>query len=249
MKLIMNADDYGYSKSINYGIIEAFHDGIVRSTTLMPNMPGFDHAVALAKANLGLGIGIHLTLTCGYSLTSGKTISAEGGKCLSSKEIKDKANSGQIDLAEIETEYRAQIKKVLDAGISPTHFDSHHHTHMLPGIVDVFLKLAAEFKVPVRMESPNDIPAECPVKTTEVFTVDFYNENATIPFLQDLLSKHAKAETMEVMCHPAFLDAAIMDGSSYNLPRIREYAVITSPEMKEYIKQHNITLTNFKSII
>ena len=62
-KLINNADDFGYSHAINYGIIDSYLDGILTSTTLMPGMPGFQHAVALAKKNPCLGNGIHLTKT------------------------------------------------------------------------------------------------------------------------------------------------------------------------------------------
>ena len=68
MKLIINADDFGYSNGVNYGIIDAFKNGILTSTTCLTNMPGFNHAIQLAKENPNLGIGIHLTLTCGKPL-------------------------------------------------------------------------------------------------------------------------------------------------------------------------------------
>ena len=53
-KLIVNADDFGYSEAVNYGIISAHRNGIVTSTTMMANMPGFDHAVNLLKENKDL---------------------------------------------------------------------------------------------------------------------------------------------------------------------------------------------------
>lgn len=64
-KLIINADDFGYCKGVNYGIIEAHTDGILTSTTMMANMPGFDHAVELHRQHPKLGIGVHLNLTTG----------------------------------------------------------------------------------------------------------------------------------------------------------------------------------------
>jgi predicted glycoside hydrolase/deacetylase ChbG (UPF0249 family) len=45
-------------------------------------------------------------------------------------------------LAEVETEWDAQIRKVRDAGIAPTHLDGHKHAHMLPGLFEIALKLA-----------------------------------------------------------------------------------------------------------
>ena len=50
-KLIVNADDFGLSEAVNYGIISAYKNGIVRSTTIMAGMPAFDHAVELLKEN------------------------------------------------------------------------------------------------------------------------------------------------------------------------------------------------------
>ena len=68
-RLIINADDFGYCKGVNMGIIEAHQNGVLTSTTLMAGMPGFDQAVNLAKKNPGLGVGVHLTLTCGYPVS------------------------------------------------------------------------------------------------------------------------------------------------------------------------------------
>ena len=63
-KLIMNADDFGLSEAVNYGILKGFQDGILTSTTIMANMPGFDHAVEMAKQHPEMHIGVHLNLTC-----------------------------------------------------------------------------------------------------------------------------------------------------------------------------------------
>lgn len=64
-KVIINADDFGYSAAVNAGIIKAYQDGVLTSTTLMANMSGRDGAIQLAKENQGLGVGGHLVLTCG----------------------------------------------------------------------------------------------------------------------------------------------------------------------------------------
>ena len=69
MRLIVNADDFGYSEGVNEGIVMAYRQGIVRSTTLMVNQEGTEDAISLLKS-LGLpGIGIHLCLTHGRPVT------------------------------------------------------------------------------------------------------------------------------------------------------------------------------------
>lgn len=52
MKLIINADDFGFTRAINYGIIDAHNLGVLTSTTLMVTMPAFEHAVDLSKKHL-----------------------------------------------------------------------------------------------------------------------------------------------------------------------------------------------------
>ena len=66
-RLIVNADDFGRSHSINEAVIRAHREGILTGASLMTNEPGFDEAVKLAKENPKLGVGLHLTLLCGHS--------------------------------------------------------------------------------------------------------------------------------------------------------------------------------------
>src|SRR5476651_2669702 len=66
-RLIVNADDFGLSKSVNEAVVRAHRDGILTTASLMVNEPGFDEAVKLAKENPSLGVGLHLTLLCGKS--------------------------------------------------------------------------------------------------------------------------------------------------------------------------------------
>ena len=66
-RLIVNADDFGRSASINQAVIRAHREGILTTASLMVNEPACDEAVALARENPQLGVGLHLTLLCGHS--------------------------------------------------------------------------------------------------------------------------------------------------------------------------------------
>jgi len=66
-RLIVNADDFGRSCSINAAVIRAHREGILTTASLMVNEPAFTEAVELAKQNPKLGVGLHLTLLCGHS--------------------------------------------------------------------------------------------------------------------------------------------------------------------------------------
>src|SRR5436189_2370344 len=66
-RLIVNADDFGRSPSINEAVIRAHQEGILTTASLMVNEPSCDEAVALAKQNPRLGVGLHLALLFGRS--------------------------------------------------------------------------------------------------------------------------------------------------------------------------------------
>jgi len=66
-RLIVNADDFGRSPSINEAVIRAHREGILTSASLMVNEPASDAAVELARQNPSLGVGLHLTLVLGHA--------------------------------------------------------------------------------------------------------------------------------------------------------------------------------------
>ena len=144
--LIVNADDLGWTDGVNRGILDASRGGIVTSTSLLANGMAFAEAVKAAKSAPGLAVGVHLNLSDGapvaepesvMSLLDGQGKFAGGPESLLLK----RARRG-LALAEVECEWDAQIRKVRDAGIRPTHLDGHKHVHMLPGLFEVALRLA-----------------------------------------------------------------------------------------------------------
>jgi chitin disaccharide deacetylase len=144
--LIVNADDLGWTEGVNRGILEAFQHGIVTSASLLANGAAFAGGVAAARSAPGLGVGVHLNLSDGPPLASPETVTSllhKSGEFAGGPErlLLRRARNGLL-LAEVEKEWEAQIRKVRDAGITPTHLDGHKHVHMLPGLFEIALKLA-----------------------------------------------------------------------------------------------------------
>jgi len=144
--LIVNADDLGWTDGVNRGILEAFHHGIVTSTSLLANGAAFAEGVEAARSTPGLGVGIHLNLSDGPPVADRETVTSllnDDGEFAGGPEslLLRRARRGLV-LAEVENEWDAQIQKVRDAGIAPTHVDGHKHVHMLPGLFEIALKLA-----------------------------------------------------------------------------------------------------------
>jgi len=144
--LIVNADDLGWTDGVNRGIVEAFHHGIVTSTSLLANGAAFAGGVEAARSAPGLGVGVHLNLSDGSPVADRETVTSllnnDGEFAGGPENLLLRRARRELSLAEVENEWDAQIQKVRDAGISPTHLDGHKHVHMLPGLFETALKLA-----------------------------------------------------------------------------------------------------------
>jgi chitin disaccharide deacetylase len=152
-RLIVNADDFGYSEAVNRAILMSFDYSLVNSTSLMANMPGFDHAIGLfhQHSHLQQKVGLHLNLTEGAPLTRGML--ACPVFCRESGHFRyDRGRSlfrlGRREREAVYEEFRAQLERVLAAGVRPTHLDSHHHIHTEWAIAPLVCRLAGAYGVP-----------------------------------------------------------------------------------------------------
>jgi predicted glycoside hydrolase/deacetylase ChbG (UPF0249 family)/nucleoside-diphosphate-sugar epimerase len=150
--LIINADDYGMGEDINRAIVRCFHEGICTNTTIMPTMPGFDEACALAfEKGFQENVGMHLVLIGGVPLTADirqvEKFCTEEGEFYLSREspIFSLSTREQYALA---AEIRGQIRKCRERGISISHVDSHHHVHTEWGIAKVLIPIVREEGIP-----------------------------------------------------------------------------------------------------
>lgn len=250
-KVIINSDDFGYSHGVNYGIIEAFKRGILTSTTLMANMPGFEHAVKLKKEFNGLGVGVHLTSTCGKPLLKNvhSLVNNEHFKSLSFYEKPFK-----VDLDELYSEWDAQIQKVLRSGINPTHLDSHHHTHSFGDNQKVVVELAKKYNLPVR----GNFERKSEVKHVEYFEGFFDDigkdnvrdiETEYKDYLEELLTKLRNHSSTEIMCHTAYIDKELLENSSFVYPRIKQLEFLIKSNFVNIVRNDsNIELCTYNNI-
>jgi len=142
-RLIVNADDFGMSRGITDGIILAHRYGFLTSTSLMPNMPAAEHALARAAQFPRLGIGIHLNLCVGRPILPPEAIpSLVGADCHfhPPRMMIRLLCAGRARGREVFAEFRAQIRWMKDRGVVPTHSDSHHHMHLYPAAILPFIR-------------------------------------------------------------------------------------------------------------
>jgi chitin disaccharide deacetylase len=149
-RLIVNADDLGFTRGVNRAIFETITQGIVTSTTLMANSSAFDDAVERARSVTAAkkpSIGCHVLLVDGEPLSppdSLKTLVENGSGEFRTTLMPflSAAAQGKIKGEEIEAEATAQFRKLQTAGIPISHFDTHKHTHIFPAIFRPLLRAA-----------------------------------------------------------------------------------------------------------
>ena len=151
-RLIVNADDLGLSVAVSRGIEHAHRQGPVTSASLIANYPGFAEGVRVAEENPELGVGVHLNLIRGEPLCRPEDVAPllEGERFIGSFWHIGRVCAIPEYLRAAEREYRAQIEKVLDAGLRPDHLDFEKHHGMWGPLYRLGCRLAAEYGLNIR---------------------------------------------------------------------------------------------------
>jgi hypothetical protein len=151
---IFHADDVGMCHGANAAFEELSKDGSITCGAVMVPCPWFSEVVAMAAANPDIDLGVHLTLTSEWKNYRWAPISTT------------RRSSGLIDAdgyfwhrlpmlaahvvpEAAEAEMRAQIERALSAGIDVTHIDTHMGVALVPQLVDIYIRLAHEYRLPV----------------------------------------------------------------------------------------------------
>jgi hopanoid biosynthesis associated protein HpnK len=157
--LIITADDFGWTDGHNLAVSRAHRAGLLSHASLLCNGGAFAGAVALAAELPTLGVGIHLTLSEGRPLLPPRRLPH---LTRSDGSFHDRVlplflgwQAGRLHTEEALAEWRAQIERALQAGVRPSHLDSHKHVHLLPPLLSAIIALAREYRVPyVRLPLP-----------------------------------------------------------------------------------------------
>jgi len=262
-RLIVNADDFGFTHDVNEGIVEAHRNGILTATTLMANGAAFDHAVTLARGNPSLDVGCHLVLVQGRSV-------ADPSRELPAT-MTDLVRALVQRRLPVYEELFAQVRKIVQAGIRPTHLDTHKHTHLLPPVLEAVARVAHEFRIPwvrrpfdfgidrgarltksaialgMRVPRPGFARVLSNLKTTDHFAGFQITGMMKQANLIDILERLPEGLT-EFMCHPGKLGPELRAAATrLKESREIELAALVSPEVRSVIERRGIELVNYRS--
>lgn len=234
--LIVNADDFGFTRDVNQGIVEAHRDGILTSTTLMATGAAFDHAVRLAKENPTLDIGCHLVLV---------------GEPPFPPTVAKLMQAMVLGRIRVYDEFAAQVRRILDAGLKPTHLDTHKHTHLLPPVLDAVARVSEEFGIPwvrhtllIRRYFER-VLRKHHCRWTDHFTGFQITGKFDAAMLAALIRALPEGST-EFMCHPGRCGPELRAARTrLKESRERELRALTAPEVRVALAEANVRLAAF----
>lgn len=221
--LIVNADDFGASRGINRGIVEAHTQGIVTSTSLMVTGPAAAAAAELAAAHGELAVGLHWDLA-------------------------GEDEPPRVDLEDAAA-VRAELLRQLELfheliGRPPTHVDSHHHVHRRADVAPIARELVGRVGVPLRGEDRvafvGGFYAQWEWQVTDLHHV-------SPEFLVWILEHEVGEGWTEIGCHPGYVSDDFT--SVYLSEREVELATLTNPRVREAVRSRGIRLASYRDLI
>lgn len=144
-RLVVNADDLGAGEARDRGILQAHRQGIVTSVSVLPQGPSCRAAMRLLRGHPELDPGVHINLSEGRPLCRrARTLVDPTTGCFwGKKEARQRAMEGLFDPEEIEREAGAQMDRLFEEGIVPSHLDGHHHLHVYGNVAAPVARAAA----------------------------------------------------------------------------------------------------------
>ncbi|MDF6017228.1 polysaccharide deacetylase family protein [Streptomyces sp. JH34] len=259
--LIVNCDDFGMRPTVNAAVIESVEEGIATSCSLMTVCPAAPDAVRLLRRHPAVPFGIHLTLVCESPrspwgpLSPAEKVPSLLDPCGNLFEPTPAGRAALLGRArpdEVETEFRAQIDAVADAGLAPTHLDFHC---LADGgrddVLDLTVGLAAEYGLAVRVWLEKGRHA---MRRRGLPVVDHdFLDSFSLPTEGKAehygrLLHELPAGLSEWAVHPA-LDGRETEALDDGRPvRRTDHAFLTSPEAREAVIREGITLIDYRSL-
>jgi predicted glycoside hydrolase/deacetylase ChbG (UPF0249 family) len=260
--LVIHADDFGMSHSVNRATIQAFENRWITSASILVPCPWFPEVVKFAREHPDADLGIHLALNSEWtSLRWGPVaprdrvpslLDADGYLPLVETQVVERARA-----SEVEIELLAQVDKARRAGISITHFDAHMGTLLRsPDLFSTFLKISRSYHMPVRVAEPPEFARGTLLVPRWIDGLLGLDPSAPA---DRWLESYEKAlaplppGSYQLTVHLGFDDEE-MRGATYDHPnwgaawRQRDFDVVRSAAFRQFLKDQRFTLVGWRDL-
>lgn len=251
-KLVIRANDLGYSEAVNRGIEKTVREGLVRSVGMMPNMPEAEGGWQMI-ADCDIAIGQHTNLCLGTPCADPATIPSlvdDHGQLLSSRAFREAFARGE-ELATVEdmaTEIEAQYLRFREiVGRDPDYFEA--HAVASKSLNEALERVAKKYDLPFLELYPETLSGffcDNPIKICPMG--GFASTDEARAWVRDCV-EHLDEEVPSMFVgHPGWLDDYILTHSSLNINRTREAATLTDPEVMSWLAEQDVELVDYRQL-
>lgn len=252
-RLLIRADDVGYSYAVNLGIERSVREGLIRSVGLMPNMPEAERGYGWLKER-DIAVGQHTNVCLGTPCAAPERVQSmlgPNGQFRSSREYRAAWKEGVdfVDFDEAVIEAEAQLTRFREiVGRDPDYFEAH-------AVMSESLNRAIEHvanKHGLRYQAASFDPAvtvrcgSTPVRmTAESMTPGYEPAEAIKRTVMNMVD----GETVVYVCHPGYLDRYILEHSSLTEDRTKEVDALIDPDLRTWLEeQDDLELIDYRDL-
>lgn len=246
-KIILRADDLGFSRGINYGIYDAVKAGLIQSVGVMVNMEATQHGVGLLREIPGCCFGLHTNLCAGRPISAPEKVPSlvdAQGVFYSSARYRN-AEKEFISYADARTEIDAQYRRFIELfGCQPAYFEAHaiKSQVMMQALKDYAKENNLLYHAPFESLKVGNL--EIPMYLGDIMNSEYdpWGE------LQECVRSLEEDIPKMYVFHPGYLDQTIMNMSSLTINRTKETAVLTDPKTKAWLEEQAVRLCSYRTI-
>lgn len=250
-RVLVRADDLGYSEGVNYGLAKSVRDGIIRSVGVMTNMPAVNHGLDLLNG-VQVCYGQHTNICVGRPLTDPAripSICTENGEFKPSRAYREAAKAGQdfVVLDEVVLEIEAQYQRFVElTGQQPHYFEGHAvaSDNFFKGLEIVAERHGLDYLAfspmgPVKFRNTT-------LYTSMDSMMPDYDPFASLK--RDALKDYGPDGCCMFVCHPGYLDDFILRTSSLTIPRTKEVAMSCDPATRRWLEENDVQVVTYDDL-
>ena len=269
MKLLVQGDDYGFTKGVTYGILDAIDNGVLRNTGMFPNMPIAPWAAEQwkAKDRSQACLGIDFNIVSGPSAAGAKSVPSlvddKGEFIRSGARLKDprfQTEEGRREMFpydEVYREIRAQYDRfVALLGRKPGYLHGHSlmHEHYNEAIRQVSQEEGVPYSMDIQQKygfsslfqkMPHGGIPKNPAATKKVFDPMEQLSKTPLENFMKYADEFLKEDYVSFGGHPGFVDAELMSLTTLSLERMRDHEAVTSPVLKKWVEDNGVELITY----
>lgn len=246
-RILVRADDLGYSRAVNYGIYDTVHKGIVKNVGVMTNMPSTKMGLTLLRYE-DVDLGMHTDITNGKPVLAPEKVPSlvdKNGYFKRSRVYWENKGPDFTNLDEVVNEIDAQYHRFLElVGRQPDYFEG--HAVMSSNFIKGLEIVANKYDLPLLRFGFDGKPVPFKKNTKFVSYMGGMESNyKPIEVVQKMINDDTKDAIPMMVCHPGYLDQYILNTSRLTINRTKEAEMLMSEEVKELLTKSNVKLVRY----